>query len=692
MGDSADDQLGAFRTDVVDRAKGEFGQTDPCAGFAIIAGQLLEEAEEVVDYVPCPFRGTGTRRRSLGIDGYAFDDVDGSLRLVITEFGGADRPETITQTSAKASFAKTVAFIEEALAGNDDHLPADEDPVTDFSGMLFAHSKSITRFRIYLATDGLMSERIRAWPEQTIGGIPTEFHIWDIGRFFTAFSSQTGRDVLTVDFTAFVEGGLPCLAASLNLSEYSGYLCVLPGSALAQIYEKYGSRLLEGNVCAFLGRERAANKGMRNTILAAPEMFFAYNNGIAVTAKSIHLQNTDTGLRIQSAEDLQIVNGGQTTASLASARRKDGADLSQVFVQMKLSVVDEDQSGDLISNISRYANSQTKVADSDLFSNHEFHRKMEELSRRLRAPAQSGSQRTTTWFYERAKGQYRIETSKMSPAEKARFESDNPRKQLITKTDLAKIENSWRQLPHYVCKGAEKSFGLFSEYIVAEWVRRPLQFNDDYFRTVVAHAIVFRELEAVIPKEPWYDGAYRSQIVAYTIAKLAQMVETAANGKQLNTQGIWKTQVVSHALKTQLQQIAEGVYSAITSPDKGFENISEWAKRELAWQRIAEKDIPLSPDLVAEFVSSDESTERKALATQNAKFDVGFAAVAEALAYKCSNWKAIRAWGLSRHELTPKEDQLLLLAATLGKVPSDRQAVAMLAIRRRLEEEGFSLI
>jgi len=162
------EQRDAFRADVIERAKNELAHTDPSAGFSIIAGQLLEEAEELVDYVPCPFRGTGTRRRSLGVDGYAFDDIDGSLRIVITEFGGASLPETITQTAVKAIFGKVTAFIEEALTGSDDHLPADEDPVTDFSGMLLTHSSSITRYRIYLATDGLMSDRIRDWPEQII--------------------------------------------------------------------------------------------------------------------------------------------------------------------------------------------------------------------------------------------------------------------------------------------------------------------------------------------------------------------------------------------------------------------------------------------------------------------------------------------------------------------------------------------
>ena len=685
------EQQDAFRSEVIERSKNELGPLNIIAGFVSVAGQLLEEAEELVDFVSCPFRGTGAHRKNLGVDGYAFDEVDSSLRIVITDFSGASLPEKITQTNAKATFAKVTAFIEEVLAGDRTCIPSAEDPVNGFAEILRLYQTSITRYRIYLATDCMMSERIRTWPDEIIQNIEAEFHIWDIDRFFNAANSRSGRDVLTIDFTAFVDGGLPCLPASLNLSDYSGYLCVLPGLVLAQIYEKYGSRLLEGNVRAFLGKERAVNKGMRNTIQSSPEMFFAFNNGIAVTAKSITCESSESGMRILSADDLQIVNGGQTTASLTFAKRKDGADLSKVFVQMKLSVVDDDHSGELISNISRFANSQTKVADSDLFSNHEFHRKMEELSRRILAPAIRGSQRQTSWFYERARGQYRIETSAMSPSEKTRFESESPRKQLITKTDLAKIENAWRRLPHEVCKGAEKSFGLFSKYIVSEWDRDSLQFNDEYFRTVVAHAIVFRELEALIPQEPWYDGAYRSQVVAYSIAKLELLIAEQATDKVLNTQLVWKNQVMSSALRAQLQLIASAVYAELTSPDQGFENVSEWSKKELAWQRISARKIELNHDFDAELISSNENADRKDAATTNAKIDIGIVAISEVLAFKHSNWKILREWGLGRKEFTPKEDLLLILASTFGKIPNDRQAAAMLLIRDRCIEGGFSL-
>lgn len=685
-----DEQLRAFRDSVIARAFAEFGGRDPEAGFGSVAGEMLEEVEELNDFVPCPYRGTGSRRRSFAIDGYAFDEVDGSLRLVIAEFDGEQAPVTLTQTAARTIFAKLVAFVDEAFAGNDDHLPADEDPAGDFAGLLLIHRSSITRLRFYLVTDGILSDRIRDWPEQDVGDIPAEFHIWDIARFHNALSSRSGREALTVEFDGLVDGGVPCLKASLNQSEYSGYLCVLPGDALARMYEEYGSRLLEGNVRSFLGKAIKVNKAIRETILRSPEMFFAFNNGIAATATSIRTCDTPEGPRLLSATDLQIVNGGQTTASIALARRKDGADLNGIFVQMKLSVVDAGKSADLIPKISEYANRQTKVSDSDLFSNHAFHRKMEELSRRIKAPPRPGSQRPTTWFYERAKGQYRIETSKMSPAEKTRFELDNPRRQVITKTDLAKIENSWRQLPNEVSKGGQKNFDVYSKFIIEEWQHRPLQFNDEFFKTVVAHAIVFRELEQLIPtQKDWFDGGYRANVVTFTIAKLVQIIGEQGDGKALNIQSIWRTQMISQALSAQLKVIARIMYDVITSPDQGLENVTEWCKKELAWQRAQQKRVYLVPALAEELVSQAEQMEREADAEDIARIDAGIAAITEVVNYKSSNWRRMREWGNSRRELTAREDQLLLLAATAGRIPSEKQALAILQIRRRLEAEGY---
>lgn len=684
-----DDVVQQFRSDLVSQARSEFGGRDPDAGFVAVAGRLLEEAEEVVDFMPCPFRGTGTRRRSLGVDGYAFDDADGSLRVVIADFRGEEQPHSVTHTSAKTEFNRLIAFIEETFAGNDDHLPADEDPVVDFADLLGSHREAIPRLRLYLVTDGILSDKLRDWPDALVAGIPAEFHIWDATRFAAALSSRGGREALTVDFSDVAEGGIPCLHASLNHSQYNGYLCVIPGEALARIYDTYGSRLLEGNVRSFLGKSTKVNKGIRETILRTPEMFFAFNNGIAATASSVVVEATADGPRLKSATDLQIVNGGQTTASLTFSRRKDGADLSGIFVPMKLSVVGDELSGELIPKISEFANKQTKVSDSDLFSNHEFHRRMEELSRRIKAPPKAGAQRPTAWFYERAKGQYRIETAKMSPAEKQRFEVENPKSQLITKTDIAKVENSWRCIPHDVSKGAQKNFDVFSKFIVAEWLSRPLEFNDEYFRTVVAHTIVFRGLEKLIPDQKWYDGGYRANVVTFTIAKLVTMIEEQAPGKCLDTPRIWRQQGISTALTEQLKLIAQAMYQVITSPEQGLENVTEWAKKELAWQRARSKPVNLLLEFEAELIAREQVDKIRGDAVATARIDRGISDISEVVAIKPTKWRETRQWGLDNKLLTGREEQLLLIAATPGKVPSERQAAAILLIRRKLLQEGL---
>jgi hypothetical protein len=278
----------------------------------------------------------------------------------------------------------------------------------------------------------------------------------------------------------------------------------------------------------------------------------------------------------------------------------------------------------------------------------------------------------------------------MSPAEKLRFESDNPKRQVINKTDIAKIENSWRQLPHEVSKGAQKNFDVYSKFIVDEWQNKPLQFNDEYFKNVVAHTIIFRELEKIIPTQTdWYDGGYRANIITFTIAKLVQIINEQGNGRILNLPSIWRAQAISKALYEQLKLTAREMYSVITTPEQGLENITEWCKKELAWQRAQQRTIKLLPEMASELLAKEEETRRKEDAVSIARIDTDIAAITEVVSYKHSNWRKLRDWGIQNRELTLKEDQLLMLASSTTKVPTPRQAMAILLIRKRLEDTGY---
>lgn len=660
------------------------------AAFTEVAGDLLEEAEELSDFYPCYVRHQTARRRKVALDGYVFDDADGSVRLMITRFNGAKAHKTLTKTEAKSIFAQVMAFVDEALAGR---LQGEFDEATPEYGLardLEARTHDIVRLRFFLATDDILSERVKDWPEGEIGGIPAEFHIWDAGRFHRAAMSVTGRDEIEIDFESLVPGGLACLPASVDSENYEGYLGVIPGRVLADIYETFGSRLLEANVRAFLNTTVKVNKGIRTTISSEPSMFFAYNNGIAATATKVRTSQDGGVVKLLSATDFQIVNGGQTTASLSNARRKDNATLDHIFVQMKVSVVGEEQAEKIIPNISRFANSQNKVSDADFFANHEYHRNLEKISRRIRAPARKGSQVETHWFYERARGQYLVELNRLSGSRRKAFELENPRDQVLTKTDLAKVENAWRQLPHEVSKGAQKNFIKFAEFMTKEWERDRSHFGDEYFRTLIAHTILFRKLEELVPKQPWYDGGYRANIVAYSVAKLAQLIESEGRSRVLDTSRIWREQAVGAALERQLIAIAERMYYVIVKPEQGIQNVTEWCKKEAAWSRAKSvKTVVLSPAVSKELV--DQATLNRIPRNDSAHLALpkGKHAQAEVIRFGIANWAKLRDWAERTGMASAADMRWIRLAASPGPKPTESMGEVLVAIREKLRTRGF---
>ncbi|MBI5135765.1 MAG: AIPR family protein [Nitrospirae bacterium] len=685
-------ELQDFRKDFLETvlalaaAEGDFEE----ASFVAEACRRLVEAEELADFEPCHFQGTGSRSRKMRIDGFGFDDVDGSVSLVVADYSGSDAAPALTQTDATRSFGLLRTFVEDAVSGRLHQTIEESSPGYGLAIDLHLRQQEITRFRAFLLTDAVLSSRVKDWPEDAMVGRPVEFHIWDVARFHRVFESGVGRDELEVDFTEFVEGGIPCLDASQADGEYDAYLCVIPGGVLSDIYDRYGSRLLEGNVRSFLSTRGKVNKNIRTSILNEPGMFFVYNNGIAATATNATAERVPHGLRLLRATDLQIVNGGQTTVSLAAARRKDRAELAGIFIQMKLSVVTPARAEEVIPRIAYCANSQNKVSDADFFSNHPFHVRIEDISRRIWAPATGGAQHETHWFYERARGQYLNAQVTLTPAEKRRFVHQNPRQQVITKTDLAKYENAWRGLPHTVSLGAQKNFLKFAEWVGKRWTQSPTDFNEEFFKNAVARAIIFRHTERLVSRQPWYQGGYRANIVAYTVARLVSLIETWAPGRALDLRAIWARQDVTPALDAQLAVVAGAVFDVIVAPQHGFQNVTEWCKKEICWQRVCESDVRLVEELIGELAGQDEvrAVRREARARQ--RVDSGIEAQTEVVNLGAEYWSTLDAWARQRNLLSGRDESLVGVAARMpASIPTDRQSAALLEIRDRMETEGF---
>ena len=697
----------SFRQGLLDavreRAPEGCGTEELDFAFVCEVGARLSDAEEFQDFIPCHGTGTGSRSKKLRVDGYELDEVDDSIRLLIADFSGSEEIETITRTRADAVFAQLKAFVEESSSGKIWSSSLSESIQTKELSRTIEQrhcvredgSRSVSRYRFYLITDSVLSDRVKDLPIDELDGVPIERHIWDVGRLEAVSASILGTEELEIDFTEFADGGFPCLRAS-QTEDYDGYLCVIQGDALAELYDRYGSRLLEGNVRSFLSTTVKINKGIQATIRAEPNRFFVYNNGISATATSAIVADTTDGPRLMSAKYLQIVNGGQTTASLHIAKSKDNADLGEIHVPMKLSVVrakDTEMLDEMIQKVARYSNSQNKVSDADFFSNHPFHRAMERNSRSIPAPRVTGATFNTFWFYERARGQYVNAQARMTIKEKKDFLLEHPRSQLMSKTDLAKFENSWRKLPHIVSRAAQKNFLNFAEYVGKEYGADGAKFdNEVFFKEVVAKAILFRFVECMVTeaKKSWYGGDFRAQIVTYTIAKLVSMIDEQAIGYALNLNSVWARQGISTALSQQLEEIAKAVSAAITVPPVSNMNVGEWCKKEDCWNKVLGISIPLSPALHAELLSKSAIQRVHDNAAKQAVEDAVINAVVEVFNLgQTGTWKKLSDWSNRYSQLVGKEADLVRLA-TQGKwIPSDKQAAVLMKVLSRLEQEGF---
>lgn len=659
------------------------------AEFMNVVANELTETGFIEGFEFCHYRA----QRGVRVDGYWFTD-DGNLDLFIADFDSRTELATLTQTNVLTIFKRLANFLE-ASKEKELHRGLEEtSPEYGLARDIADRNSQIRQARFLLFSERTLSERLQALEDDSVAGVPISYHVWDVSRLHRQQSSRGHKEALDLDLVDMFGDGVSCLRAHFGRDAYPSYLIVIPGEILSRLYDKYGSRLLEQNVRTFLQARGKVNKGIRTTILAEPGMFFAYNNGITATAQEVETRTTDSGLQITRILDLQIVNGGQTTASLFHTARRDNASLEQVFVQMKLSVVDSEDSEQVVPRISEYANTQNRVNAADFFSNHPFHRRMEEFSRRIWAPAQQGAQRETKWFYERARGQYADAQSKLTRAGRRRFKAEYPRLQMFTKTDLAKFENVWEDHPKWVNLGAQKNFARFANRIGKEWVKSRESFNELYFRRAIARGIMFRRTERLVSSQSWYNGGYRANIVAYAIAAISEICKQ--RNQEVDFMSIWNTQMLNPSLIDALTASSLFANEYITQPPPGVANITEWCKKDACWQRIQAQVKQLESKLTQAFwddlVSLEEHKEEARNAKKTQKIDDGIALQQQVFDVPVKDWTLILEQGMKKKILTPKEVGILRIAQQIpARIPSEKQSAVLIEVLEKARAEGISI-
>lgn len=647
---------------------------------------VLDEAGEVSSLSQCYFEGK-FGAKAVQVDAYAWDptDEEGVLSVLVCDFTVADEPQSIDKTEISRLLKRLVEFV--IAAKTRDFREGLEETSNGFvlSDLIARAWKQINKIKLILVTNRINKARTDAQPVGNIGGIPVTSNVWDLARIYRFESSGQTREDLIIDFAESFGEPVPVLKASYDGAPLESYIAVIPGVQLAEIYEKWGARLLEANVRSFLQARNKVNRGIRDTIRDDPSMFFSYNNGLTATAESVEIADMGEGLLLMSANNFQIVNGGQTTASIHAARKLAPEQLKDVFVQMKLTVVPPEQAEDVVPLISQFANSQNKVNAADFFANHPFHVKIQEFSRRILAPSGDEGYRETKWFYERARGQFADERGRRSVADRKRFDAEYPRSQFFTKTDLAKFENSYRCLPHEVSLGAQKNFGKLAQLIGSDWEKKKDSYDEVWFKRLIAKAIIFRHLEKLVPQQEWYAGGYRANIVTYAFAKVVH--DADLKKKVIDLDRVWSLQRVPSNLERACLDAAEAANAVITAPPAGIRNMSEWAKKQACWAELAKRSVEYGTEFWDNLIDPADAQANKRSARKDRELTSGIEAQSEVVMQGAEYWKQLLAFGRSISKLTGREQGILTACTFLpDRVPSEKQSLAALAIAEKLEE------
>lgn len=562
-----------FEDEILEEAKNPSDGSDGGSGedfkenaFTRIVIRDLEDAGALASQNPCHYTGI-YKRYEFKVSAYAISEEEQRLDLVVADYRHpmTGDPARLNAEDLSRGFKMAERFLSFLLDPN----ATGPDPSQKSHSMIHEISACKSEFKnvqISLITNGVIAIRKEKQRRKQLLGYEITHEVWDLERLRRFRAGGSSHESIEVDLSAYPGGGLACLSNADPLAGYSTTVAVVPGAVLADWYDEYGARLLELNVRSYLQAKGKINQGILTTLVKEPERFLAYNNGITIVAEDIEFTLDQS--RIQKIVGLQIVNGGQTTASIHRARKEHKADLSRVYVQAKLTKVPPDQFETVVPEISRLSNTQNKVSEVDLRARHSFHVGLEQEANTRWVPGEKSK-----WFYERARGGYQTERARLGGAKKAKFDQDFPSSQKLTKEDIARYVNSYEGLPYLVSLGGQKNFVKFMKGI--EDNGKGWKPSAEEYRGLIGKAILYRGILALVKAAKV--TAFPLHITNYVVALLSYKTN-----QTINFERIWDQQAISPELASQVRGWIPGV-AAIHTKEAVGKNPSTLFQKETFW-------------------------------------------------------------------------------------------------------------
>lgn len=552
---------------------------------------ILVDALSSVGATEIEYSYTGIAVETDFPEAFVFDDDGKTLRLVqIIGRPSNGMVQRVNDKQVSERIESLIRNIESVYNSNTEYRDAGAEGLGEFVYLLRERGHSLTSLQLKVVVlgncgdpDELVELPVNLKLENSI--IVASIDVYDMNKLQKLLDEDSDNGTVAVDFREFVGGPLRCLQAPVKNEAFDTYLAIIPGDALASIYERFQSRILQKNLRNYLQASGKVNKGIQKSLREKPEKFLAFNNGITVTASSAVINENG---QIEILNDFQIVNGGQTTASLDYARRFIGVDITPVAVQAKIVVIDIESDPSFIDDVSNFANSQNKVKMSDFASRDSFQVALAELMRdneNLVYEWEDG--RRNYWYYEAFRGGYKTELGQLNGKRRKKFERDFPKSQVVDKLELAKCENGWDGYPYFVCRGNDMNF--------TAWVKRTKPQKRDapdlnYCREIIGKVILWRCFLDLV-KEQGFSG-FRSQISAIAYSNFVFLLE--GRNLEIDLQKIWELGHVPVELHDEIGNVIHFTQDLLTSL-AGGEDPAQWAKKPISWEKIqlsTYKDLP----------------------------------------------------------------------------------------------------